>query len=260
MAEELGRRAGVAVDNSLLYTSAQAAIKTRDEFISIASHELKTPITSLKMQLQMLQRNFQPESKMIPTTEKIVSSLENSTRQIDRLTVLIEDLLDVSRIETGKLTYKIENINLHELLSEVIERFSEQFKVMGAATELQLEENLYCECDRYRIEQVVTNLLTNAIKYGAGTKVTIRLEKFFETAVIEVKDNGLGIPKDSQRKIFERFERAVSGANISGLGLGLYISKQIIEAHKGKIEVESEVAKGSLFRVILPLQEVNTLS
>lgn len=252
LAEDLGRRAGIAIENALLYSSAQSAIRARDEFVSIASHELKTPITSLKMQLQMMIRGVDTESGTTPSPEKLMKSLTSSNNQVDRLTALIEDLLDVTRIETGKLTYKFEEVDLSSLVREVDERFTEEIKKTKCSLLEDIEDNVIIFCDRYRIEQVLANLISNAIKYGANGTVTMTVKKADGRAEIFVKDSGMGIAKEMQAKIFERFERAISSTNISGLGLGLYIAKQIIGAHQGLIEVESELGVGSTFKVCLP--------
>ena len=252
LAEDIGRRAGVAIENAILYSSAQSAIRARDEFVSIASHELKTPITSLKMQIQMMLRGINLEKNQAPSPEKLSKALTSSSNQIDRLTVLIEDLLDVTRIETGKLTYKFEPFDLNIMTKEIIERFSEEAKYAKIKFKLSLQENVSTICDRYRIEQVLINLISNAIKYGSNSLIEVSVFKEPGRAIFTIKDNGMGIAKDMQSKIFERFERAINSTNISGLGLGLYITKQIVDAHQGSIEVESELNKGSTFKVCLP--------
>jgi signal transduction histidine kinase len=189
----------------------------------------------------------------MPTPQKLKKALENSNNQVDRLTILIEDLLDMTRIESGKLSYKFENVNFSELTRELIERFTEDFHIVHCDLETIINENIYCVCDRYRMEQVITNLITNTIKYGEKKPIKIRLDKYNKNVILAVKDHGIGIPKEKHDKIFERFERAISSTNISGLGLGLYISKKIVDAHKGKIEVESELGIGSTFKVFIPI-------
>lgn len=253
LAEDLARRAGIAIENALLYSSAQSAIRARDEFVSIASHELKTPITSLKMQLQMMLRGINLEKNLSPSPEKLHKALTSSVNQIERLTVLIEDLLDATRIETGKLTYKFEKVDLGLLISEVLDRFSEEIRYTKTEVKCEFEENVVALCDRYRIEQVFVNLLTNAIKYGSHNPIEVSVSKKSDKAMIIIKDHGMGIAKEMQGKIFERFERAISSTNISGLGLGLYITKQIIDAHHGSVEVDSELNQGSIFTVSLPI-------
>ena len=254
LAEDLGRRAGIAIENALLYSSAQSAIRARDEFVSIASHELKTPITSLKMQLQMMLRSLSSENQITtPASEKMIKALTSSSNQVDRLTVLIEDLLDVTRIETGKLNYNFEKVDLSKLMQEVLERFSEEIRYVKSVFHQDFDDDVFIFCDRYRIEQVVANLLSNAIKYGSNNPVHVSLKRGDGEVILSVQDHGMGIIKDMQTKIFERIERAISSTNISGLGLGLYITKQIIDAHQGSIEVDSELGKGSTFKIRLPI-------
>ena len=197
-------------------------------------------------------RGINVEKNQTPSPEKLLKALTSSSNQIDRLTVLIEDLLDVTRIETGKLTYKFETFDLNIMAKEIVERFSEEAKYAKIEFKMNLEDKVSTLCDRYRIEQVLINLISNAIKYGANSLIEVSVYKEAGRAIFKVKDNGMGIAKDMQGKIFERFERAINSTNISGLGLGLYITKQIIDAHQGSIEVESELNKGSTFKVCLP--------
>lgn len=253
LAEELGRRAGIAVENALLYQAAQKAIQARDEFLSIASHELKTPITSLKLQLQMTRRAIRPDQGTMPTSEKLARVLDISGIQVNRLTALVEDLLDVSRIESGKISFTFETVELRELLEEMVERFSEQAHAAGCSISVLGGGPTLGRCDRFRMEQVILNLLSNAVKYGSGKPIEVRAEIEGSMARIWVRDFGMGIPKDKLEKVFERFERAVSSSNISGLGLGLYIAREIVKAHHGTIQVESELGKGSVFTVEFPV-------
>lgn len=252
LAEELGRRAGTAIENALLYASAQSAIRARDEFLSIASHELKTPITSLKLQLQMSQRMIHGKKGDYPSS-RLENSFENSLKQINRLTMLVEDLLDVSRMEVGKLIYRFEETNLSNLAEDILERFQDQLKNVGCEVHFKAMENIMVKCDRYRIEQVIANLLTNVIKYAPSCPLTMEVTKTDEKALIVVEDKGPGIAPEMQTKIFERFERASTDRNVGGLGLGLYISRQIVLAHEGTIEVMSEPGQGTTFKVWLPL-------
>lgn len=246
MAEEIGRRAGIVLENSLLFKSMKLAVRARDEFLSIASHELKTPITSLKMQLQMLERSNKGE-------EKIIKPVANAIKQIDRLTMLVNDLLNVSKIESGKMSYHFQTMSLAQVINEVAENVKNQFVI----AKVELIVNVMCDAivmiDRYRFEQVLINLLNNALKYGENKPVEIFLKQENDFAVVTVKDSGKGIPAEFHDKIFDKFERALQDYNISGLGLGLFISKQIVEAHKGGIEILSSPGKGSEFKVRLPL-------
>ncbi len=252
LAEELGRRAGIAIDNALLYAAAQKAIQARDEFLSIASHELKTPITSLKLQLQMTRRSVEPVTGKTPTPEKLAHILDVSTLQVNRLTALVEDLLDISRIESGKLTYHFETLNLSELVNEMVERYRDHLTSEGIVLTCHTPGDLFVSGDRFRMEQVILNLLSNAGKYGQQKPVEVTVTRTDQMAKISFRDQGLGIPKDKLGKVFERFERAVSSNNISGLGLGLYISQEIVKAHGGIITVESIEEVGSIFEVNLP--------
>lgn len=244
--------ASQALHRAKLYEDAQKAVRMRDEFLSIASHELKTPITSLKLQLQLALRQVKPEQNLAPTPERLKHVFGISIGQVDRLSALVEDLLDVSRMEAGKLSYDFAEANLSEIVTEVLDRFSDALKEAHCSLSLQLDENSAVWCDRYRLEQVVINLLSNAMKYSPGQTIEVRVQGAVDSVQLTVRDSGIGIEKEKQSLIFERFERAVSTRNISGLGLGLYIARQIVLAHRGKITVESELGKGSTFTVILP--------
>ncbi|WP_408095893.1 PAS domain S-box protein [Peredibacter sp. HCB2-198] len=253
IAEEVGRKAGLAIENSLLYRTAQKAIAARDEFLSIASHELKTPVTSIKLLLQMTRKSINQEKGGVPVPSKLAQTLDLATDQVNRLTTLIEDLLDVSRIEMGKIVYKFLPMDFSRLVTEMCDRYREHLKTFHCEMECHIEKELTILGDRMRMEQVIINLLTNAAKYGGQRPVTVSLKKKQNVACLEVTDQGMGIPEDKLEKVFNRFERAVDGSNISGLGLGLYISREIVEAHAGKISVTSEVGKGSTFTVEIPI-------
>lgn len=251
-AEELGRRAGIAIENARLFEKTQQAVQARSEFLSIASHELKTPITSLKLQLQLTRRRIDIEKGIAPTPEKLAKSLDASLVQIDRLVALIENLLDVSRIEAGKLSYTFEPRDFSELVRDAVERYGAQFEASQFPVEFSGDSGTEVLCDAFRIEQVVVNLLSNALKYGAGKPISISVRRVKDGVRLEVRDQGLGIEPTQVERIFDRFERAVTNRNISGLGLGLYISKQIVLGHRGRIWVESVLGKGSTFFVEIP--------
>jgi signal transduction histidine kinase len=174
-------------------------------------------------------------------------------RQLNRLIRLVEDMLDVSRISTGRITYSAEEFDLCELAKDVTSRYASQFEAAGVTVRVEAPGPVIGKWDRYRLEQVIVNLLTNALKYGAGQPVEITVSKRPGYAVLAVRDHGLGIPAQDHARIFEQFERAVSGNSISGLGLGLFISRKIVEAHHGTIQVESKEGHGSTFIVELPL-------
>ena len=229
------------------------AIRARDEFLSIASHELKTPLASLKLASQLFKRNRAKGNTKIYEPNQVDGLVEQADKQASRLTRLVDDMLDIARIRTGKLAIQKERVNICDLVKEVVERLKASMIQAGTPTEFHCDEKIEGLWDKMRIEQVVTNLLTNAMRYGNKKTVAITVEKRGTTARILVQDQGIGIPKEAQARIFNRFERAVDAANITGLGLGLFITQQIVESHGGKIWVQSEVGKGSMFFVDLPI-------
>jgi two-component system CheB/CheR fusion protein len=229
------------------------ALRVRDEFLSIASHELKTPLTSLKLQVQIKKRRLQAGDDSAFSREKLQKQFDSDEQQISRIARLVDDMLDITRINAGKLAIRPEPIFLDEVVRDVAARFHEQLRQAGSELELDLPGSVHGHWDRFRIEQVVTNLISNAIKYGAGKPILVKVESDEQCATLIVQDQGMGIAKADQARIFERFERAVSLNEVTGLGLGLYIVKEILEAHGGSIRVESELSKGSRFIVTLPL-------
>jgi PAS domain S-box-containing protein len=232
---------------------ARLAVQARDEFLSIASHELKTPLTALKLQLNMykvLSRRGLPAEAFIAKTNKL---FEQSSNQVDRLSRLVEELLDVSQINNGKLNLHFESFDLCELLKEVCARYGDDAAKCQVDVSLEEGASVTGSWDRLRIDQVITNLITNAIKYGDSKPVQASLSREEQEAVIRVKDQGIGISEEDQSRIFGRFERAVSASNFGGLGLGLYIVRQIVHEHGGSVSVQSKKNEGSTFTVRLPL-------
>jgi signal transduction histidine kinase len=250
-AQELARRAAMAVENARLYLDATTAIRVRDDFLSVASHELKTPLTSLRLHISGLSRAAQDGRLSTMPEAKVRERLARCEGQVDKLTELIDDLLDVSRISTGRLLLSPEELDLAEVVREVVERFSEEGRRTGSSIALEQQDGVIGTWDRHRIDQIVTNLVSNALKYGAGKPIDVRVAAESERAVIEVRDRGIGIEPKDQARIFEQFERAAP-RSASGLGLGLWIVKQCVEAHGGVISVASEPDQGSVFRVELP--------
>lgn len=227
------------------------AVRLRDEFLSVASHELKTPLTPLSLKLQTLAREAaaQPES---PFVLKVRKDVEAGRRQIKRLSDLIGDLLDVSRISSGKMKLQWEPVDFAATLRELTARLEPEASRAESQLSVDAPEALWGHSDRMRFEQVAENLLTNAIKYGAGKPIQVRLEARPGHILLSVLDQGIGIAREHQARIFERFERAVSDRNYGGLGLGLYITRTIVEALGGTIRVTSELGQGACFTVELP--------
>ncbi len=228
------------------------ALHTREDFLAIAGHELKTPLTALLMHVQGLQAARRTK---LPAA-KLDERLEKASRAGDRLAMLIDQMLDVSRITAGRLLLEQEDFDLAELIREVSDRFSEQAARAGSVIVLDVRSSVRGTWDRLRLEQVLQNLISNAAKYGKGNPIEVRLAVEAGRAVIRVKDRGIGILPGQQKKIFERFERAVGPREFGGFGLGLWITRQIVQASGGAVTVESEPGVGSLFTVRLPLAPV----
>jgi PAS domain S-box-containing protein len=228
------------------------ALIARDEFLSIASHELKTPLTSLRLWIQTLQQQLKDNIHDL-NPEKVQKFLTRADRQTTKLNRLVDDMLDISRIRTGVLSIQKEEFDLQDLIDEMKARFDESFlKETGSPIQLQKSVSIRGHWDKMRIEQVVSNLLTNALRYGNKKEVSMSLLQDAETATIVVTDQGIGIAPENLQRIFERFERIGNANDVSGLGLGLFISKQIVNAHGGSVSVDSEISKGSTFTVNLP--------
>lgn len=236
------------------------AVTTRDEFLNIASHELKTPITAMKLQFEVALKMIEKGVKEVFDQENVEKRTKGALRQLDRMSKLIEDMLDSSRLSVDGLKMNRRRFNLTESLQEIVDRFSEQLKSEPPLTVHLPQEDIYMTGDEYRLEQAISNLLTNAHKYGGKNPIEISLRLENERALLEVKDQGIGIPEENLDSIFERYERAPTAKNISGLGLGLYISQQIANAHGGKISVKSKVGKGSIFTLELPIDFTPTTS
>jgi PAS domain S-box-containing protein len=249
LAEDLARRAAVAVDNALLYAEAQRAIGLRDGFLQVASHELRTPVTALKLNAQGLVASARREGTW---PERALTRLEGLVRGVSRLGVLVNELLDVSRITSGRLVLHPETVDLAALVREEVERSRPEAERAGCELRLQVSGPVESRWDRLRLEQVLSNLLSNALKYGAGRPVEVVLSASDTCAVLRVRDEGIGIDPAVQSRIFERFERAVSDRHYGGLGMGLWIAREIVHAMGGSIHVESAPEQGATFIVELP--------
>ncbi|WP_437522037.1 AAA family ATPase [Sorangium sp. So ce726] len=254
LAQELGSRAALALDNSRLFAEAEQAIERRDEFLLVASHELKTPLTSLTMQAHLLARLLPRLQRAEVAPERIDAAIQLLNRQIARLGHLVDELLDVTRLKAGQLTLARAPVDLAALARDVVERMHQQLADARCRTQLDLEGPVVGNWDASRMEQVLINLLSNALKYGAGGAIHVVVRSLTSRAVLAVRDHGIGIAEADQARIFERFERAVSVRNFGGLGLGLYIVRWIVTSHGGTIRVESTPGAGATFIVELPLR------
>ncbi|HSD21410.1 MAG TPA: AAA family ATPase [Anaeromyxobacter sp.] len=251
LARELADRAAIGIDNAQLYREAQQAIRLRDEFLSIASHELRTPIQSLQLVVQSLERGLHAKRPSVAPR-----MLTLAARETQRLAALVAQLLDVARIQDERLTLAYEELDLVAEARRVLERMAVEIERAGSpVVTLHAGEAIRGRWDRSRIDQLLTNLLANALSYGAGRPIDLTLAQTpGERVRITVLDRGIGIPADRLPHIFERFERATSTRHYGGLGLGLFIARQIVESHQGSISVQSELGRGSSFQVELPLQ------
>jgi PAS domain S-box-containing protein len=259
LAEDLARRAATSLDNGLLYQEAQEAIRARDLFLSIASHELNTPLTSLTLNIQTLQRALQRAASGALSPELVDTRLQSVQRQLRRLGKLIHELLDISRITAGKLRLEPEEVDLAVLARDLALRFSDDLIRAGGELRLETPESVVGVWDRLRLEQILQNLLSNAIKYGRGLPIEVQVRTDAERALVVVKDQGIGIATEDQARLFQRFERLASERHYSGFGLGLWIVRQILDAMGGRIHVQSEPGQGSVFTVELPLRPPENL-
>lgn len=247
-----------AIERTQMIKEMKEAIRTRDEFLSIASHELKTPLTPLTLQLQTLERLLKKGALENVPPERLAKMIHTSNNQIKRIAHLIDNLLDITRISSGKLNLHCEQADLTEIVQDILDRYDLEFSNCHIA--LNLSNSVIAYIDRIRMEQVVTNLLTNAVKYGAGKPIFIAVDRVGNQARLIFEDQGIGIAPENITRIFERFERIQSSEHIGGLGLGLYITKQIVEAHGGTISVRSRIHEGTHFEIHIPLERSTTYS
>lgn len=239
-------------ERARILADLRAAVSARDEFLSVAAHELKTPITSLNLQLEPVQRALSRGGAV--DAEKLAQRMAVSARQVDRLAALVASLLDVTRIDKDDVRLDLTDVDVVEVVQEVVERFAEPAARARATLQVVAPPSARARVDRGRLDQVVTNLLANAVKYGAGRPVRVGVTTAGVDVVIEVADEGIGVSAGDRARIFGRFERAVSPENYGGLGLGLYIARRIVVAHGGTIDVTSEHGRGATFTVRLPVR------
>ncbi len=245
LAMELGRGAAVALENAQLFQQAREAVRLRDDFLAIASHELNTPLTALKLQLARMGRTTGEEETRGRVTV--------AGQQVDRLSKLVRELLDVSRISEGRLRLECEELDLVALCREALGRFGDELVRTGTAVHVRAEGPVVGRWDGSRMDQVVTNLVSNALKYGRGRPVELEVGAADGVARLVVRDRGIGIAPEQQARLFQRFERGVSLRHYGGFGLGLWIARQVVEAHGGRIRLESALDEGTCVTVELPL-------
>ncbi|AKV03911.1 Sensory box histidine kinase [Labilithrix luteola] len=248
--ENLAERAALALEIGRLYREATDAIHARDDFLFIAGHELRTPLTSAKLQTALLRRLATP----LPQNDELMRGLDQLERQHRRLGRLVDELLDASRIRDGFIHLERETFDMVELVRDASESHARPIARSGSKLIVDADEPVVGAWDRERVEQVVTNLLLNAVKFGNGRPIEMSVEREGELAHVVVRDHGSGIAPEDQTRIFDRFERAVPDGNYGGLGIGLYVAQQIAIAHGGSIRVDSEPGDGAKFTLELPLR------
>ena len=237
-----------------LLEERRQAVAARDQFLAIAAHELRTPLATMALLVDHLmapQRATPPAGGADDSPQR--QQLNMLKRQVDRLTGLVAQMLDVSRITRGGLDLVVGPVDLRTLVREVLDRFALEFERRAITVTTAAPEPIPGTWDAERVDQVVTNLISNAIKYGAGRPIDVAVHATASTAVVMVRDQGVGIPEDEQRGIFEPFTRATTARHHAGLGLGLWIAQQIVLASGGRMTVESRVNQGSTFVMELPL-------
>lgn len=230
----------------------QKAVQMRDVFMSIASHELRTPLNGLILDVQLRRLRLEQGRMDAFTPERLQEMVARDERQIRSLGRLIDDMLDISRIRTGRLSVRPQPADLGALAGRVVDSLAAQFASNETSIQLQVDGPAPVLMDEFRIEQVLVNLLTNALRYGNGKPVTMRVYAADRLIRAEVRDQGIGIDEVDQRRVFEQFERVPGSGTAQGLGLGLFISEQIVLAHGGRIELSSRLGEGSCFSVVLP--------
>jgi len=231
----------------------EQAVRVRDDFMSIVAHEVRTPLNGLILETQLRKMHLARDNAAAFTLDKMHAMVDRDERQIKSLIRLIEDMLDVSRIRTGKLSIRPKRVDLSTLVRDVLHNFSQQIDAAEASVSLDATQPVIGNWDEFRIEQVISNLLTNALRYGAKSPISVKVYIEGGQALVDVQDQGIGISEANQKRIFQQFERVSAKHAVAGLGLGLFISEQIVAAHGGTITVQSRIGEGALFRVCLPL-------
>jgi PAS domain S-box-containing protein len=226
---------------------AEAAVQMRDEFLAVASHELRTPLSTLVLRLGLLERHAAKGD-----LEQVKPSVRRAQEQAERIGNLVDRLLDVSQLASGRLKLDLSPCDLGEMLKDVAERLSEQASTVGSELRLSVGVGISLRADKFRLEEALSNVVSNAIKYGSGRPIDIQLKTKDANAILAVQDRGIGIPAGDLSRIFGRFERTALSRNYGGLGLGLYIASQIVEQHGGSIKAENRSGGGTSFIIELP--------
>ncbi|RYZ98878.1 MAG: hybrid sensor histidine kinase/response regulator, partial [Moraxellaceae bacterium] len=230
----------------------QQALKMRDDFMSMVAHELRTPLNTLYLEAQVRGLKLAQGDTSAFTLDKLTSMVERDGRQIQNMSRLISDMVDVAQIQNGKLSIRPGHTDLSELLQRIIASFSPQAEIVGSSFVLSAEENVTGIWDEFRVEQIVINLLTNALRYGQGKPIEVSLVKTCECAEIRVRDQGVGIADTEQERIFEKFARGGNQSVREGLGIGLYIARHLAAVHNGTLMVKSTLGEGATFTLKLP--------
>ena len=254
---EQARREQEALLQQLQSTQSELeqAVRMRDDFMSIVAHEVRTPLNGLILETQLRKMHLARDNAAAFTLDKMHAMVDRDERQIKSLIRLIEDMLDVSRIRTGKLSIRPNSFDLVQLVSNLLQNFAAQIEAAETTVTFEADMPVKGCWDEFRIEQVISNLLTNALRYGGRSPIQVRVYRQGNEARVEVQDHGIGISAENQKRIFQQFERVSAKTVVAGLGLGLFISEQIVAAHGGSIVVESQINEGALFRVCLPIEE-----
>ena len=239
----------------LTQVELEHAVRMRDDFMSIVSHEVRTPLNGLILETQLRKMHLARDNAAAFTMDKMHAMVERDERQIQSLIRLIEDMLDVSRIRTGKLSIRPAQFDLTQTVAQLLQSFAAQISAAQSAVNFNPGPPVVGQWDEFRVEQVISNLLTNALRYGAKKPIDVSVYIDGDQAVIDVRDQGIGISEENQLRVFQQFERVSASHVTAGLGLGLFISEQIVAAHSGTITVQSALGEGALFRVCLPLAQ-----
>jgi signal transduction histidine kinase len=245
VAEELARRTALSVENAHLYRGAQEALDARDELLSIAAHEIRGPITSMHLAVQSLRRGMLGEH----ATPRVLDVIEREDRRLSRF---VDELLDLGRARAGNLDLKLEEVDLRAIVETVVARHTTEIAKSCSTVRIIGDERCIGQWDGFRLDEVVTNLLSNALKFGQGKPIEISIVGRADDVVLSVVDHGIGIPMAERERIWKPFERAVSARHYGGLGLGLYIVRTIVEGLGGRVTVTGEPNAGTTFNVFLP--------